>query len=177
MIVHQVRAPIFINRALDHEVIKPKILEVISSGDRYSHAWSTGRITNTDFHVKNNFSSNIANSYWEIFKPNAFQHLSKLCDFFETPRFNINGYWFQEYHLGDRHSWHTHGECMFSSVYYLSLPDGACKTTFKIFGEEVEFGVSEGDIISFPSHIVHCSKEHKGHQPKVVIAFNANLGG
>jgi len=177
MIVHQVQAPIFISCAQDHATIKPKILEVIASADKFSHSWGTGRITNTDFHVKDNFSKGISEQYWDMFKPNAFQHLSKLCDFFHVPKFNISTYWFQEYHLGDQHSWHTHGDCMFSNVYYLSLPDGACKTTFRIFGKEVEFDVSEGDIISFPSHIVHCSKEHKGQQPKVVISFNASLGG
>lgn len=177
MIVHRVQAPIFISRAEDHAVIKPEILAIINSADKFSHSWKDGRITNTDFHVKVNFCRGTSEQYWELFKPSAHQHLNKLCDFFRQPRFYIDAYWFQEYHLGDQHTWHTHGACMFSSVYYLALPDGACKTTFRIFGEEVEFDVSEGDIISFPSHIMHCSKKHKGEQPKVVIAFNSSLGG
>lgn len=177
MIVHQVRAPIFVNHVTDHEFIKPKILEVINAADKFSYSCSSGRITNTDFHVKDKFCAESSAQYWDLVLPSVNQHLSSLCNFFRTSGFIVDNYWFQEYHFGDQHTWHTHGSCMFSNVYYLSLPDGACKTTFRIFGEEVEFDVSEGDIISFPSHIMHCSKEHKGEQPKVVIAFNSSVGG
>jgi hypothetical protein len=177
MIVHRVQAPIFITKVKEHDSVKPELLKIINSADKFSHTWSGGRITNTDYHLSNKHSEKIANAYWGIFRPHAFQHMYQLCDFFNISNLTIEAYWFQEYYFGDQHGWHTHGGSMFSNVYYLSLPDGACKTTFRVFGEEVEFEVAEGDIISFPSYMEHCSKPHKGQQPKIVIAFNSDVGG
>jgi hypothetical protein len=89
-----------------------------------------------------------------------------------TTDLSVYNYWFQMYSKGDWHAWHNHLGANFSNVYYLNLPEGAAKTTFKILGKEFSIEVKEGQVLSFPGIVNQCSKPNPSEEPKVVIAFN-----
>lgn len=81
-------------------------------------------------------------------------------------------FWFQQYEKGDHHGWHVHFGCMFSNIYYVDLPEGTSKTSFKVLDKEIEVDVKEGQILTFPSCFVHTSKPNKSDKVKTVIAVN-----
>jgi len=61
---------------------------------------------------------------------------------------------------------------LYSNIYYLDLPEGTSKTTFKFIDKEFEVDVEEGDILTFPGSMLHCSKPNTSEHTKTVIAFN-----
>ena len=65
---------------------------------------------------------------------------------------------------------------MFSNVYYAKLPNKEIKTSFRLHGEEFNFDVKEGQILTFPSCFQHMSPENTFDESKVVVAFNTVFG-
>jgi uncharacterized protein YjlB len=39
-------------------------------------------------------------------------------------------------------------------------------------GEEFTIDVEEGDILTFPGSVIHCSKPHQSNDIKTVVSFN-----
>jgi len=91
--------------------------------------------------------------------------------------YTIDLFWFQQYYTNDTHPWHGHGKCNLSSIYYLELPDRSLETEFidpitkKIFKYEVQ----EGDIITFPSLLIHRSPINLTANRKTIIAVNSSI--
>ena len=83
----------------------------------------------------------------------------------------IQALWFQQYYQNSFHGWHTHGN-NWTSVYYLDLPDDSPKTELIINDKLVIPEISEGDIITFPSHIIHRAAPNKSSLPKTIISWN-----
>jgi hypothetical protein len=83
--------------------------------------------------------------------------------------------WYQQYLNNDTHGWHIHGS-HHTGVYYLEFPNKSSKTEliFPFNNEFHEVNVSEGDIIIFPSHIVHRGLPNKSKR-KTIISFNFDL--
>jgi ectoine hydroxylase-related dioxygenase (phytanoyl-CoA dioxygenase family) len=100
-----------------------------------------------------------------------------LSNFLETSGILLNNVWIQQYEKGDSHGWHTHENCNFSNVYYIDLNGECPKTHFKFRGFEFEIPVKEGQILTFPGYIAHCSKENKSDYVKSVLAFNSSFCG
>jgi hypothetical protein len=60
-------------------------------------------------------------------------------------------------------------------VYYLELPTDGPKTVFKnpFNSEEIIYpDVKEGDILTFPSILEHCSPSNNSTHRKTIISFN-----
>jgi hypothetical protein len=153
--------------------MKPLIMSAIASMGTHSMVESTQSISNTDWYLP----ATHARLYWPHVLPSiehqAKEILASLYDQEETMQ--VSNYWFQQYKEGDFHGWHIHGACTFSNVYYVDLPDGASKTTFRIKGKEFEVDVKEGQILAFPSYYPHCSKPNT-RGVKTSIAFNTYVG-
>tara|TARA_R110002074_G_scaffold383831_1_gene564205 strand:+ start:1142 stop:1726 length:585 start_codon:yes stop_codon:yes gene_type:complete len=87
----------------------------------------------------------------------------------------VHDAWFQRYLETAEHSWHTHTGCQFSNVYFLELPDGEYVTEIKgPNGKLIEYSAKEGDVITFPSWMLHRSKPN-GKQRKTIISFNTSF--
>ena len=82
--------------------------------------------------------------------------------------------WFQQYNQNSHHSWHVHGG-HYTGAFYVELPEGTPKTQLK-FGEEIiEIDAKEGEIVIFPSFVVHSSPPNNSPHRKSIISFNLNL--
>lgn len=163
-------APFFIHTVDNHELIKPLILQDIKSLGVNRLEDSNERISNTDWHI----GSKVFRNYFRHVEFEFYNVLGAVAKELDYPDgLGIKNYWFQQYNKNDEHKWHVHPESMFSSVYYVDLPDDASRTTFRIFGEEFEVSVKEGQILSFPSCFLHCSKPSQSDKVKTIIAFNS----
>jgi mannose-6-phosphate isomerase-like protein (cupin superfamily) len=154
-----------------HSEIKSLILEGIKSMGTRSVTTAGQQISNTDWYL----SERYPRPYFEYLKLVTDVHLNLIMqatDFCNADiELKLLNYWFQQYEESDRHSWHIHEYSVFSNVYYVDLPNGAAKTTFKVSGKEFEVEVAEGQILTFPSCFQHCSKPNKVGT-KTVISFN-----
>lgn len=163
----------FISEAKDHLKNKETLLKEIESFGTFSYTTHEQQIFNTDYHVKEGLVK-YTNTYDNIFYPIVGYHLHELKQYFNYKNFKLQIAWYQQYLKGDYHGWHNHNNCVFSSVYYLELPEGCSKTTFMVDGKEKEIEVKEGQILTFASYLRHCSKPSKTDKRKTIIAFNSN---
>ena len=156
----------------NHQELKQQILDAIKKMGTHSSIMETSAICNTDWQL----SPNTLRPYFSIVQPVFEEHLKKICALYQiktTAR--LGNFWFQQYALGDFHRWHLHPNSAYSSVYYVELPEGSSKTTFKFLNQEFEIDVKEGQILSAPSILTHCSKPNKSKQIKTIIAFNTSI--
>jgi len=156
-----------------HELIKESMLMLIDKLGEHSiieeHGKIPQRISNTDWFL----TLNETPAYFNMFSPMVAEHCRQVKNMLKLPvDIKCVDYWFQQYRTGDYHSWHTHANCLYSNIYYLDLPEGTSKTTFKFIDKEFEVDVEEGDILTFPGSMLHCSKPNTSEHTKTVIAFN-----
>jgi hypothetical protein len=163
--------PFYLYDVPNHAEVKPLILESIKSMGTHCVVKEGQQISNTDWHL----SPERERPYFEYVKPIIDAHtqaLTKSANLFESDYgIKFTHYWFQQYAKGDYHTWHIHEYCLFANVYYVDLPDGAAKTSFKVGDKEFEVEVAEGQILTFPSCFFHCSKPNPA-KTKTVISFN-----
>ena len=86
--------------------------------------------------------------------------------------------WFQQYINGCSHGWHLHANSNISISYLLELPDKKYSTEFLDTTTKSKFqlDVEEGDVIIFPSHVIHRSPVISSDVRKTTIAINLSLG-
>jgi mannose-6-phosphate isomerase-like protein (cupin superfamily) len=163
------RLPFFITDVKEHVKLKKRLIENFDAMGTFSYIDVAQKISNTDWHLGSGFSR----PYYDLVQP-IFQSVCKDIQkkmHYPDP-LDVTNYWYQKYNQGDSHKWHVHKNSNFSSVYYVSLPEGSAKTTFKVLGEEFSVDVKEGQILSFPGMVPHCSKPNLSEEPKIIISFN-----
>jgi predicted 2-oxoglutarate/Fe(II)-dependent dioxygenase YbiX len=85
--------------------------------------------------------------------------------------------WYQQYIQNDTHTWHIHGE-NYTGVYYLELPKDSPKTELidqLDLNKKISIEAIEGDVIIFPSFIIHRSPKITNNLKKTIISFNLNF--
>jgi len=96
-------------------------------------------------------------------------------------KFNILEFWFQEYNNGMDHGPHTHGSSGFSSVCFIQYDKNLHKPTtficpfFDSIRDKQEYfvpDVKEGDIIFFPSNLLHFAPPNTSNEKRIVASFN-----
>ena len=160
---------------LSHNEIKQPILDCI---DRYEQRGECpDPVTKTDYYDE---TLQEIPEYMKIFLENNGANLLResICDKYWVSSFSITGSWFQQYHNNDFHGWHMHSNSNISISYLLELDDSAYSTEFVDIerNQTFQLDVCEGDVIIFPSHIMHRSPLIRSDNRKTTIAINLNLG-
>jgi hypothetical protein len=161
--------PFLITTVHNHLEIKDKIINDINDMGEYSFINNEQNIKSSDWHLNANFNRPYINHLiptFQSFCENIKNH------FGYSENVNVQNYWYQKYGEGDYHDWHIHPKASFSNVYYVSLPDGCSKTSFKLKDKEFTVDVKEGEILTFPAFYLHCSKPNQSKNEKIVVAFN-----
>lgn len=167
-----IRDAFVISDVLDHKNLKHKVLSAIKDMGVHSSIIKDNSLCNTDWELHRNYPR----PYWALVQPLFEKQNEKINTLYgNCVKAAIQNYWFQQYAFGDFHTWHLHGGCLYSSVYYVDLPEESSKTTFSFLGQEFEMEVKEGQILSSPSMLLHCSKPNKSKSIKTVIAFNTDF--
>lgn len=159
---------VYISDVEEHGFFKPKFLNLLDSSIKVSiEEKGFQSIYNTDF-FNNNF-----NIKYNFITPILEKHNTALASYLQYHDYIIKTtrIWYQQYAKGGHHYWHRHNG-IFSNIYYVDLPDQASKTSFRFLGKEFSVDVKEGQILTFPSYIEHCSKPNMSDKIKTVISFN-----
>lgn len=129
---------------------------------------------------KNNIQLNEKGYYYDFNIPDVERTYTKLMDNIVLSYIDeiedryglkcekIQTFWFQQYLQGSDFSWHQH-DGHWAMVYYVELPEMNESTEFLNFGQ---FNIKEGDIILFPTFLVHRSPKIQSNLRKTIIATN-----
>lgn len=130
----------------------------------------------------------VSNEKTENFNKNVYKILQEEIHFFAQElgfkECILNNSWFQKYENQDHHAIHTHGTLGFSFVCYvkynpnyhkpttfiapfLSFIDGNCQHHHP--------DVNEGNILFFPSAIMHYAPPNKTNEPRVILSGNLKI--
>lgn len=156
-----------------HNEIKQELISQILSSNSHSIYDETERVSHTDLNYRDQ-----ARPWLPLFFDNVRPYMDDFVRLFMHENWAIHHTWYFRYLKGEYSQWHVHPDCSWTNVYFLQLPDKKSRTTLlnASSGEEVIIAdVEEGDIISFPSTVIHCSKPNMFDEDKIVIAFNSDI--
>ena len=170
-----VKFPVRITKFKQHDLLKDKLLNAINSqevGISRIHD-EENDVTRCDWGIVT--WDKKQRDWVDIISSDLYDHIMDWCIMNDYDRYHINEIWFQQYIKGGHHAWHVHGS-NFTNVYYLDLPKDSPKTQWKdLLGNEGEFDVEEGDIITFPSWLKHKSPENNSSEMKTIISWNMDV--
>jgi len=177
MQVNTLTIPYIIKNFHYHNTIKNRLLGVIEDSEGLT-------LSNTD----NYFTDNISKYDWHLNKnfqrpwvrellPFLDEDISQIVDRLGFKEYFLVVMWYQQYLNGGTHGWHTHSD-NFTGVYYLELPIGTPKTQIinpVDQSEIIDLEVKEGDIVLFPSFVIHRAPINCSNERKTIISFDLNI--
>tara|TARA_Y100000389_G_C17321962_1_gene443563 strand:- start:158 stop:760 length:603 start_codon:yes stop_codon:yes gene_type:complete len=107
-------------------------------------------------------------------KPRLQEHFEICANDLNYNGCRIKGMWYQQYVKNNTHGWHIHGE-NYTGVYYLELPDDTPRTELidqYDINKKITIDANEGDIVIFPSFIIHRAPKVLNDSRKTIISFN-----
>lgn len=168
--------PAIITKFKDHNIVKDSVLKLIKeqeSAERiYEEGSNTLDISRCDYKV-----SYDSRPWTDALQPYLENALSEMYSELGYSSYSIHNIWFQQYNTGSTHGWHTHTKCQWTNVYYLDMPEDAPKTELidPWSRELITMDVEEGDILMFPSFVVHRAPTNQSTTSKTIISFNSDL--
>lgn len=171
MQVGSIRCNYVIKKFQNHNAIKDKLIDLIDNQNSGIVKDDYTNITKSDWYV----DGGEIREYWKVIHNDIMEHMDSLREVIreEDIPFELKNFWFQQYSTNDNHTWHTHPGCQWSSCYYLELPHESQRTILKdALGNIIIPEVKEGDILTFPSSIMHTSPVNNTPDRKTIIAWN-----
>lgn len=159
-------------RVKDHEEIKKVILSYVANDPIVPPNSFIDNISKFDWKQGGDFSRPWVKYFLPFFEEVIGQLLQEMGI---SKIRSLNAIWYQQYEKGCSHGWHIH-DSHFTGVYYLELPKDSPHTEIlHPFNHKVsKINAKEGDIIFFPSHVIHRAPANKGKR-KTIISFNLDL--
>jgi len=167
-----VEVPVFIYTVENHAEVKPELLRLIAETPSSPVHDDGQHIHKSDWNTPTSVRP-YYEKMMEIFKP-------ALLDFQDqvgAKRVQMHNYWFQQYEKNGEHDWHNHPKTMYGMVYYVELPDGSPPTNLLANNQVVVPDAKEGDILFFPSILLHRSPPNTGSGRKTSLVMNLNFEG
>ena len=166
-----------------HKELKPKLLKLLQHTKKdnevlggnfkpLSKKYSQDKIT-TDWSQ----SEDLSRPWTQLLYPFLKNHFNQCAVKLNYQTFKMHNLWFQQYEKGETHGWHIHGS-NYTGVYYLELPAKATKTELiNQFSqkEKITIDATEGQIVIFPSFIIHRSPRIIEDVRKTIISFNIDF--
>ena len=165
--------PIFKRKIKDHWAYKDDALLAIQN--------QRARIQANDLDIYSDYDidPDVPRAYLDLIEYRIYDVLTEFTKempsrFFQG--FEVKNFFYQQYKQAQYHGWHVHN-CQFSGVYYLDMPKGTPKTEYRDpFTDDIqELDVEEGDVVAFPSHLIHRAPANPVNIPKTIISFNFNF--
>lgn len=158
-----------------HRDVRSELLNYINNSDykQIIHNSAEVNISRCDWHKAKDFQK----LWFRYIQENLFNAMLKIYRDLGYDGFTLHEIWFQQYEHESMHGWHTHS-CNFTNVYYLELPDEGSKTQLiNPFDQKtvIELDVKEGDIVVFPSFVIHKGPKNLSQKRKTIISYNTNV--
>jgi hypothetical protein len=174
MIKHKLESSYSVKSFTKHESYKDKTLELISTSKYKSPnvAKAEVNITKTDWDF-----SRTDREWLSYIQETLMSEVFDIYDNMGYSGFKVNEIWFQQYLQESEHGWHIHSG-NFTNVYYLELPEGTPKTQIiNPYNQKdiIEVDVKEGDLLTFPSYVLHKAPKNNSDKRKTIISFNTDV--
>jgi len=168
------KSQVWIHNLKNHSFIKDKLLDIFEKSKKSCFSDNIDQISHTDFYENIDASKK---EYMRIFNANADDFYDKFFNFYCLKEVKIINVWFQQYKQKDVHEWHFHAETNISLVYYVELSNFEESTEFFDIENKQTFQLKpkEGDIIVFPSYVLHRSPPIVSNTRKTIISCNINF--
>lgn len=158
---------LLINTVPNSKSLNKEILSLIDKTDKQKFISKKESISYTDWNYTNK-----KRPYFDFLIQHLKPILSNIANKLNSYNWEVDYYWFQQYHQNDFHDWHTHTNCQFTNIYYVELPNKELAT--EIFNHE-PLKIKEGDLVSFPSFWYHRSPKNETNERKTIISFSSNF--
>ena len=109
--------------------------------------------------------------------PSLQKHFEKYAKKLGYEKVDVTNIWFQQYNKNGKHGWHTHAQ-NYTGVYYVKFSNKDAKTELiDPFSQDkkIIINAKEGDIVIFPSYVIHRATEQKEDSEKIIVSFNINF--
>jgi len=165
--------PILKDKFKNHFILKDKLLSEINNQKNSNTSFGKDNIKKCDWSDSKNFER----PWVKIINNDLKQQFLKFADYLSFKKFIMYELWYQQYSKEGEHGWHVHGH-NYTGVYYLNYNKDCARTrlldpyTKKYFTDIV---ADEGDIIIFPSTVIHTSQIQKTDFLKTIISFNVSF--
>lgn len=175
MIKHPLTCFYTISHFKHHAELKSAVLDAIALADAEHVVAPSAEV---DISKGDWFQATNTNRPWtQIILPKLMEHTSEIYRQVGYDMFHLREFWFQQYNYNSGHGWHIHS-ANFTNVYYLDLPDGTPKTQMiSPFDQKTisEFDIKEGDILTFPSFVLHRAPPNLSSRQKTIISYNIDI--
>jgi hypothetical protein len=169
---HSLTSPYIIMPFKHHAELKHELLTLIEKAQFNSPEDSSSdtSITKADW-----FDAQNMNRDWvQFLAPSLLTNLQDLYKEIGFDILRVHEIWFQQYLAGSEHGWHSHSS-NFTNVYYLEFPENSPKTLLlDPFDRStiIEVDVKEGDLLAFPSYVLHKAPKVEAVNRKTIISYN-----
>ena len=176
--IYNIFSPVIVEKFPLHNKIKKDLLKLI--GESKDTPYKNVTLTMYDDLAKTDWplSSNFKKRKWvNKYGQDICNFLSELAIILGYTKIEVSRLWYQQYKKNQTHGWHQHAR-NYSGVYYLEYPENTEPTQF-LFTEDLHktfsVKVKEGDMILFPSYIIHRSPPLQTDKRKTIISWNLDF--
>lgn len=158
----------------EHQQNKDTLLSLINKMEYSKINNGKDVISKTDW----NLSQNTKREYVSFFLSMITPYMNIMANKLKCKSWDIHNAWYQIYKKGDTHSWHIHQQVNYTNIYYVDLPEEKIQTQlYDIIENKIidEIQIKEGQLFTFPAHIIHRSPINTSDKNKTIISFNSNF--
>lgn len=158
-----------------HQEIKKELLSLLDNAPFKSpnEPQAETNITKSDWC----YSQDFQREWVKYISTPLMEHMLEVYKDLGYDGFTVHELWFQQYLNNSGHGWHTHSS-NFTNVYYVEMSSDAPKT--KLVNpynqtDIIELDVEEGDIVVFPSFVIHKGPQNISTSRKTILSYNTNI--
>lgn len=173
MIIKNLDSFCIVNKIKEHKQNKDKLLKFIDDMPKSSFKSNREDVSKTDWNLPKETKRDYLEFFYDIVTP----YMDTMKDEMHCDNWQINNGWYQQYTGDNEHKWHNHPGTNFSNVYFLEMPEKQMQTQFYnlLTKNIITFDLEEGDLLTFPAHLLHRSDKINSMKRKTIISFNSDF--
>ena len=164
-----------IDKFKNHNIYKQDLLNFFKlekNSIKKKDGYYTDNIHKLDWYKSSNF-----NRDWvQVILKDLENYFESCLNILNFGKVVIDNLWFQQYDQNGTHGWHMHGS-NYTGVYYVDFEKNYAKTELinPLDNKKIIIDAEEGDIVLFPSFIIHRSAIQTINKTKTIISFNLSF--